>query len=203
MSNIWIISDTHFGHENIIKYCNRPFKDAFHMDSVMIRRWRGRVKPEDTVYHLGDVMLMARLTDQEIQLFLSQLPGKKILILGNHDKSAERMVQLGFIAAFESAIIQVPQLSGMRVLLNHYPIKNLPESFNRDGQPVKYVLHGHIHNSTEKSRALLTADKGELVHIPEFNINCSTEMWNYEPATIQHIIRTHMARRAGLGPTSA
>ncbi len=197
MANTWIISDTHFGHSNIIEYCKRPFKDADHMDAVMIKRWQARVRPWDTVYHLGDVMLTARKTDEELRQFIDQLPGKKILILGNHDKSAERMMDFGFTHAVESAVVSVLGFSGMRVVLNHYPLTFKPLSFSRDGIPPDYVLHGHIHNSTEEMRREIH-EKNELVHIPSFNINCCVEMWNYEPCTIQHIIKKHKYFEKGL-----
>jgi len=52
--NQWFSADDHFGHGNIIKYCNRPFKDSNDMNSSLIRNWNQRVKPEDTVFHVGD-----------------------------------------------------------------------------------------------------------------------------------------------------
>jgi len=54
MTKTWFTSDTHFGHFNIIEYCNRPFKTVDEMNSKLIRFWNERVKPDDIVYFLGD-----------------------------------------------------------------------------------------------------------------------------------------------------
>ena len=50
----WFTADTHLGHQNIIKYCNRPFKTLDEMDTAIIRNWNERVDPDDTVLVLGD-----------------------------------------------------------------------------------------------------------------------------------------------------
>lgn len=55
MRQIWLISDTHFGHEKIIEYTGRPFKNAAEMDQCIADNWADCVKPQDLVYHLGDV----------------------------------------------------------------------------------------------------------------------------------------------------
>ena len=57
MSKVFFTSDTHFGHNNIIKYSGRPFKDANHMDEMLIKNWNATVSENDEVYHLGDVSL--------------------------------------------------------------------------------------------------------------------------------------------------
>ena len=79
--NTWIISDTHWGHKNIVKYCSRP-KDH---DTRMLRNWLRLVKRDDVVLHLGDVIVWygSEFTWADK---VKKLPGNKYLILGNHDK---------------------------------------------------------------------------------------------------------------------
>ncbi len=80
----YFISDTHFNHNNIIKYCNRPFKDIEDMNESLVTSWNEVVGPEDTVYFLGDFCLGNR---NEVIKFGHRLNGHKILIMGNHDKA--------------------------------------------------------------------------------------------------------------------
>lgn len=84
MSNIFLIGDTHFGHENIIKYCNRPFSSAAEMDEIMIANWNAVVRPQDHIYHLGDVAM----SRERLNSIMPRLLGHKRLILGNHDNHA-------------------------------------------------------------------------------------------------------------------
>ena len=83
MSDHWFISDTHFGHANIIKYSNRPFKDVEEMNAKMVENWNKLVKHDDTIYHLGDFAFMQF---QPFKNLLWRLNGNIHLILGNHDK---------------------------------------------------------------------------------------------------------------------
>lgn len=77
----WFTSDTHFGHENIIKYCNRPFKSVEHMNEELISRWNSKVKKEDIVFHIGDFGI-----NSDNQKIMKRLNGHIIWIKGNHDK---------------------------------------------------------------------------------------------------------------------
>ena len=70
---IYYTADTHFGHKNIIKYCERPFKSASHMDEVIIKNWNAIVKPEDTIFHLGDFSM--EKNPERIEKWLSRLNG--------------------------------------------------------------------------------------------------------------------------------
>ena len=73
---------THFGHANILRYCDQPFASVEEMDAALIARWNRRVGPEDTVYHLGDVALGLKALWLE---YRRQLNGRIEFILGNHD----------------------------------------------------------------------------------------------------------------------
>ena len=79
---IYFIADTHFYHENIIKYCNRPLKNSKQMNEYIVNKWNSVVTKDDIVYHLGDVGFGS--TD-ELKELVGRLNGTKILIRGNHD----------------------------------------------------------------------------------------------------------------------
>ena len=80
MGEIFLTSDSHFGHANIIKYCNRPFEHITEMDEALISNYNEVVKPSDTVYHLGD-FAFSRTPEK----YFYRLNGNVHLILGNHD----------------------------------------------------------------------------------------------------------------------
>lgn len=83
MPNIWFTSDHHFGHQNIIKYTNRPFESVPEMDEMLIQYHNELVKPDDIVWHLGDLALGT--FEDSIQK-AARLNGQKVLIPGNHDR---------------------------------------------------------------------------------------------------------------------
>lgn len=126
MPNVWFISDTHFGHANIIKYCARPFSNVEEMNQAMITRWNTVVAPEDTVFHLGDFALTPKFRQTEL---LAQLYGTKHLILGNHDGSRTRMLDVGF-----ATVARVGEYRGF--YLGHNPI-SIPQGIS--------ALCGHVH----------------------------------------------------------
>lgn len=128
LSKVWFTSDTHFGHENIIKYCNRPYPGVPEMNTDLLINWNNTVQPDDTVFHLGDVC-MGRM-DESLQ-FVSRLNGQKVLILGNHDRPylgwfkgekrdrwIQRYLDAGFTTIHDDAYVTM----GNRVFyLNHIP----------------------------------------------------------------------------------
>ncbi len=124
----FIIADTHFGHENIIKYCQRPFTNVEQMDRVMIHNWNEVVSDNDLVYHLGDFALA---NGNRVIELIERLNGEIILIRGNHDRSGTaRFLSYGFKEVHK-------RLDIGKYILTHVPLPILPEG--------KVNIHGHVH----------------------------------------------------------
>ena len=134
--NVWFTSDTHFGHENIIRFCNRPFINAAEMNAELIRRWRETVPDDGIIFHLGD---FAHDSSRLWNDILNALPGHKYLILGNHDMKAIRQ---GFMSHFELVTQQMTiRVGGQAIVLNHNPFLCYGGSY-RD----VWQLFGHVHS---------------------------------------------------------
>lgn len=136
MSNIWFTSDQHFGHTNIIGYCQRPFKSAEEMNTEMIARYRAVVAPGDTVYFLGDVFFVNKETARDI---MAQLPGTKHLVMGNHDRWTPSFYRsLGFETATKTQPASVV-VNDVRLSLSHHP------PLAAEADPTLVSLCGHVH----------------------------------------------------------
>lgn len=82
---VFFTSDHHFGHTNILKFCNRPFNSIDEMNEELIKRWNEKISPEDEVYHLGDFALT---TSEQFKEIINRLNGTIYLIVGNHEGTA-------------------------------------------------------------------------------------------------------------------
>jgi len=136
---IWFTSDTHFGHENIIRYCKRPFKNAAEMNEQIIQNWNALVGKDDIVFHLGDFGFGR--TDM-LQDVANQLNGHIHLLMGNHDW---KHVKDGFFKRFETTNQQLRiRIDDYVIYLNHFPIL----CFDGAGDPArkKWQLFGHVHS---------------------------------------------------------
>ena len=131
MKTTWLITDTHLNHDNIATYCQRPenFTD------MIIKRWHAVVKPEDLVIHLGDVAIGDR---RKVKAQLDPLPGRKVLVLGNHDRQhgPDWWMEMGFAFACQA-------MKYRNCWLTHEPSTSLA-----DGCDIN--IHGHLHNFWEK-----------------------------------------------------
>jgi calcineurin-like phosphoesterase family protein len=124
---VYLIADTHFNHAKIKTYCQRP--DNF--TELLIKNWKQTVQPTDLVLHLGDVFIGPSAGWKEIY---PQLPGRKGLIRGNHDRNHSNTwwMENGFDFACDSMIFR-------HVWLTHEPAKELPAGTDIN-------IHGHLHN---------------------------------------------------------
>lgn len=131
MINTWFISDTHFGHKNILVYEkeSRPFKTIEEMNEHIIDRWNKTVSTNDIVFHLGDFCLGKR----HLQIS-SRLKGKKKLVMGNHDN----LPILSYIEYFENLY---GSLSWRGCVLTHIPIHE-----SCLGSRWKLNVHGLLHS---------------------------------------------------------
>ena len=141
---VFFTSDQHFGHRNIIKYCNRPFADTFAMDRWIINSWNEVVGDNDIVFILGDITMYP--DGHKIKKLLDELKGKQIYIVpGNHDKPELGFRYLNDRYVILPDVVRVKflkhELGNVEVMCSHCPLMTWP---GRDkGVP---NLFGHIHS---------------------------------------------------------
>ena len=163
MSMDFFTSDQHFGHKNIIEYCNRPFSSISEMDKEIVRRWNSVVSENDTVYVLGDVSFYNTALSKRI---IKKLNGKKILVRGNHDSSHKRMKDMGFDETHDKLDYMLPD--GRSALLWHYP---LPDCLLED---YDILIHGHTHCKPDDA-------------ISGKKINVCVDAWEFTPLPVSKI----------------
>ena len=139
MANFYI-SDLYIGHENILRFDNRPFADVNKMNNKLIENWNARVCSNDTVYILGN-FIWAK--ESEWPSIVGSLAGNKVLIRGNHDPKQ-------FSAATKRMFQEITDLkeikdSGKHVVMCHYPIPFFRAGF----APTAFMLYGHVHQTIE------------------------------------------------------
>ena len=129
---IYVSSDHHFAHGNIIRYTKRPFQSLYYMNTELIRRWNEVIQPEDTVIHLGDFCFNKK--EHKHDYWEKQLNGKIIFIQGNHDSHTDAPIQS-----------LVFKYGGIDWWCSHYPERRY-----------KYNLHGHEHGKNYKIKKIGT-----------------------------------------------
>lgn len=177
---IWLISDTHFGHENILKFTDENghyirgdhFTDVNTMDEYMIEKWNSVVKKGDKVYHLGDVYFGSK--DRAYNI-LSRLNGNKRLILGNHDDPWSAPIMKWFHKVYLFRC-----LKDFNITLSHVPMHPDSIKWKNDGG---INVHGHIHERIVKHDS-------EIYSTPKSDdrYRCvSVEQINYTPVNIEEV----------------
>jgi len=151
----YVISDTHWYHNALIRTCGRPDNHT----QLSIENWRKVVPPCATIYHLGDVILY-KLPD--LPDILRSLPGRKILVLGNHDcKTKTWYRRAGFEEVHDCLTVG-------DLLLTHRPSRYLPPGCVLN-------LHGHVHTRDNYTRY-------------PHSVPVVLEHLNYTPARIADLI---------------
>lgn len=170
---IYYIGDMHLGHENVIKYDNRPFATIEEMDATLIDNWNRVVTEEDHVYILGDFCYRS---SNEVTHYLKQLKGHKHLIAGNHDLKI--IEDKNACAYFES----IEKLGYVKdgttdVVMCHYPIAE----WNGKQRTKNKVFHvySHIHNQKDEIYDFMKNQNGAL------NAGCMIN--NYTPVTLNQL----------------
>lgn len=174
----FFISDIHFGHQNIVKYDHRPFNSLEEMDETIIFNWNAKVKPEDTVYILGDVSWYNAAKTAEI---LKRLNGHKVLIKGNHDKvCTSPLVRDCFdeITQYKEIV-----LDKKAIILFHYPIAAWNGQYRGS-----YHLYGHVHKTQDYDNYLAFKEMCKKKGIPFNAYNVGFTCLNNVPCTFEEII---------------
>jgi calcineurin-like phosphoesterase family protein len=136
---VYFSSDTHYFHDNIIKYCSRPFRDSEEMNKKMIDNWNKIVSNDDVVFHVGDVSAGLKGRTAELRDVISSLRGKKILIRGNHDHLEDSWY-------LESGFLHVTNLLSVgNVILSHIPLQEVLREGTEEDK--LHVVHGHVHRT--------------------------------------------------------
>lgn len=132
---VFVTSDTHFSHFNIIRYCNRPFLTIDEMNAAIIKKWNETVEKDDIVIFCGDFCFAKKSIAAEATAhFAAALNGHKIIVKGNHDYKKLRYTELGFeYECYQTLVIG-------RYMFEHKP------DYPTDRTNIVHRYYGHMHN---------------------------------------------------------
>ena len=198
MPSVFLTSDTHFGHAGVCRFLRddgtklRPWNDPNEMDEEMVKRWNERVKPNDKVYHLGDVVINRKALQT-----LARLNGDKVLIRGNHDIFRDDEYRMYFreLRAYHV-------MNGM--ILSHIPVHT--ESLGRFG----VNIHGHLHAGRVRKARSVDAKTGAVLYSAENDVryHCvCVEQTDFAPMLFEDVIQRikeeggEIGFKNGNGPT--
>lgn len=181
---IWFTSDPHYGHKNIITYCNRPWPNIKEMNSALIYKWNLRVKEEDHVYLLGDVAFMS---NERANSILRKLHGVIYHIKGNHDKKlhTDRFVWSKDNHLLEHHDIERGKM--VKIYMSHYYHEDWPHK--AEGA---WHLHGHAHGNPLIMFTPGGRQPGEKIqYLPPDpkRVDVGVDCWNYSPVSYDTLYR--------------
>ena len=163
--DIWITSDLHFWHKSILVFCKdtRPWGTLEEMHQALIDEWNSKVKPDDIIFSLGDFSFKGKEATEEI---LSKLNGKKVMILGNHDKVLRNSGKKGEFGIIDIVDYLELRVDGVKICMSHFPFLD----WNRK-QHQSVMLHGHLHGVKYHTNVGKIMDVGYDVEGKIFNID--------------------------------
>lgn len=179
-------ADLHLGHENIIKFCDRPWDNIEEMTDGLVDAWNGVVRPMDTVYVLGDVAFKLRSRPEFLNA-VKRLRGVKILLAGNHDscwewsKNALQESRRYYDAGFHHVNrhgYDTKMIDGELVDMCHFPYEGDSHEQDRykDKRPIdngRWLIHGHVHDTWKVNGR---------------QINVGVDVWDFKPVPEDIII---------------
>ena len=166
---VYFTADYHLNHFNIIRYCKRPFTTIEEMDETLIKNHNNTVKPEDTVFFVGD-FAFGKITE-----LLPKFNGRFIFLKGNHDK------KIGLPYAMKSCVLAA---RGKDVYVTHNPNK-LPYGFD-------FYICGHVHELWKFKTIKIPGKKSIDV------VNVGVDVWNFQPITMETIMKHYHAWKRGV-----
>jgi calcineurin-like phosphoesterase family protein len=191
MPAVFLTSDTHFGHAGVCRFTEadgvtkiRPWTDPDEMDEAMIQRWNDVVRPNDKIYHLGDVVI-----NRKALKTLARLNGDKVLIRGNHDifPDVEYREYFRELRAYHV-------LNGM--ILSHIPVHEA--SLGRFGTNI----HGHLHSGRVKKASGVDVKTGNVLYSDEndvrFHCVC-VEQTGFAPILLEDVYKRILAEGGKVG----
>jgi len=170
---ILFTADTHFGHENVIRFCNRPFASATEMDEQLIENWNQTVDPNDIIYHLGDFSLLGK---KQAKDYFRQLNGRIHVVPGGHD---HRWVGKGtYHSSSDHPVVILP------------PLQTIKVSIPNPGQPQLIVLCHYSLRVWDRSHYgswhLYGHSHGNLPPLDN-SLDVGVDCWNYRPVPLKTI----------------
>jgi calcineurin-like phosphoesterase family protein len=173
----YFTADLHLGHQNIIEYSGRPFRDAAHMNAELIDRWNSTVGPMDEVVVIGD-FAMGRIA--ETLPIAAELNGRKVLLAGNHDRcwhghkkgvqaTTDQYLAAGFDEIWQGSVsLRIGEVS---VVACHFPYRGDSHDHDRyvahrPADAGAWLIHGHVHQSWK---------------VRDRMINVGVDVWDYAP----------------------
>lgn len=189
---IFFSSDWHIGHENSIKFDNRPYRDLDHMHSELIKNFNKQVPIDGLTYFMGDIVTHSASLTKTV---IDQLNGTKILIVGNHDKNYESCYNAGFDAVMHQTTIYIQK---ERVTLSHCPLLRV---FREDTSTMKGNTEGELWHGEFRNKRFAVPDNGQFhlhghIHSPnggksakllDRQMDVGLPANNYRPVHISHV----------------